>query len=221
MEKKPRSAIAVQVEHLRSVIQNKPTYTFGIEKTVRLFLVLIQFCLPVLYTRELSGRHSALLRKRSVEYYAMAKLILPIVILSVRLQSSPLIIFVIAYLMFDTVVYLLGIVFMEDIYVAPVSYKRSLILVTMNYVEVGLDYAVLYWGLHAVSKIQDPITSVYFSFVTSLTIGFGDYAPDTTIGKVLVILQGLTFLLFIVIFFTHFAANLSRNAFSHNKGRKP
>lgn len=49
----------------------------------------------------------------------------------------------------------------------------------------GLGIAV---GLREGWPVQD---AVYFSFVTGLTIGYGDLAPKTVLGRLLAILIGL------------------------------
>jgi len=38
--------------------------------------------------------------------------------------------------------------------------------------------------------------AVYFSFITGLTVGYGDIAPGTAIGRVISVLLGLTGILF-------------------------
>ncbi|TCF97596.1 Ion channel [Paraburkholderia strydomiana] len=50
---------------------------------------------------------------------------------------------------------------------------------------VGLGIVV---GLREGWSVQE---SIYFSFVTGLTIGYGDLAPKTLLGRVLAILVGM------------------------------
>ena len=38
--------------------------------------------------------------------------------------------------------------------------------------------------------------AVYFSFITGLTVGYGDIVPDTALGQVISVLLGLTGILF-------------------------
>lgn len=217
--KKPRSAIRVQCAHLRNVWTNRKTPTFGIERILRFFLVIIQFILPVLYIREISGLRNALNRKIAVELYVLLKLLIPIIILIQSWDNCLVSICVISYLMFDTLVYLLGIIFLSDIYVRPISFKRSLILIFTNYVEITLGFAVLYKGLETGTNLPDWLSAIYFSFVTGMTIGYGEFKPATSVGKILVIIQSLVFLLFIVIFFSHFVSNVSQNALVRKNNR--
>ena len=46
--------------------------------------------------------------------------------------------------------------------------------------------------------------SIYFSLISTNSIGFGDYYPITTYGRVLVSLQALFFLSFVVLFLNFF-----------------
>jgi hypothetical protein len=59
----------------------------------------------------------------------------------------------------------------------------------------------------------DPI---YFSVVTSSSIGFGDYYPVTTFAKMLVSIQALFFLTFVVLFLNFFSTKMkSKGYFDH------
>ena len=59
------------------------------------------------------------------------------------------------------------------------------VLSTVLALILGLGIAV---GLREGWSILD---SIYFSFVTGLTIGYGDLAPKTTFGRMLAILIGM------------------------------
>jgi hypothetical protein len=56
----------------------------------------------------------------------------------------------------------------------------------------------------------DPI---YFSMVSSSSIGFGDYYPVTTFGKVLVSLQAMFFLSFVVLFLNFFSTKVKSKGY--------
>jgi Ion channel len=59
----------------------------------------------------------------------------------------------------------------------------------------------------------DPI---YFSFITSATIGYGDYYPATPMGKLLVSLQSVLFLIFVALFLNFFSSKVeSKGYFDH------
>lgn len=101
--------------------------------------------------------------------------------------------------------------------------ERSIILILMNYLEITLDYAVIYKFLNLISgpnghefydKSKQAVSSlecVYFSFVTSTTLGYGDYSPNVGLGQIVAIFQAITMLVFIVLFVNYFMTNLKDN----------
>lgn len=210
IELKSPSSIKSQIQNL-SYVWNNGTPTIGIERIFRLFLILVQFGFPNLYIREISSFKKNVKRRLSIEFYVLFKLFLPILILIFSLEHMHLIRLLTAYLILETIFYLLGIVLLSDLYPKPISYKRSLILIFVDFVEVTLNFAVLYGGLDAISSNGNKLSAVYYSFVTGTTVGFGDILPVSSFGQILVISQSLIFLLFIVVFFSHFVSHLSSN----------
>jgi uncharacterized membrane protein len=69
----------------------------------------------------------------------------------------------------------------------------------MNYVEMCLNFAVLYSGMNLVTKLSSSLDAAYFSFVTGFTVGYGDILPTTQDGKCLVIIQSVVSLFFITL----------------------
>jgi hypothetical protein len=113
----------------------------------------------------------------------------------------------------ETVLYLSALIFLSNEFAQPISYRRSLIGIFINYVEVCLDYAVLY----SYCSIKDPcffdsgntittMQAAYFSFVTSATVGYGDLAVTNSCEYSLVISQIILFLVFIALFINFFAS---------------
>ncbi|MEL7648724.1 MAG: potassium channel family protein [Sedimentibacter sp.] len=60
------------------------------------------------------------------------------------------------------------------------------------YVAVNLIFSVIYFNFRILRSSTPFFDYVYFSFVTSLSIGYGDLVPVTNLGKFLVILQSCT-----------------------------
>jgi hypothetical protein len=89
-----------------------------------------------------------------------------------------------------------------------------LLFTFLNYIEICFGFAALYSHLNAqnnfntVRPFQTKMEAIYFSFITSSSIGFGDFAPNTGIGEFLVICQSLIFFLFIAIFMGFFVSKL-------------
>lgn len=81
------------------------------------------------------------------------------------------------------------------VYYTVLSYRRSIILAFMLYVEVLAWFATLY-KIHSIEfssklELSDPIFALYYSAVTMTTIGYGDITASTRIGASIVSIQSL------------------------------
>jgi hypothetical protein len=89
-----------------------------------------------------------------------------------------------------------------------------MLLLFFNYIEIVFSFGVLYTCGENMNKSfaswYDPI---YFSMVTSSSIGFGDYFPVTTYAKVLVSIQALFFLSFVVLFLNFFSNKVKNKGY--------
>jgi ion channel len=114
--------------------------------------------------------------------------------------------------------------------VAPVAIFRQLAsqeLVTFQtvlgaiclYLLAGLFFAFVYGALAAVANpdpffagrtFGGPIDSVYFSFVTLATIGYGDVTVVTDLGRMLAVTEGLIGQLYLVSVVAVLVSNLGR-----------
>lgn len=127
-----------------------------------------------------------------------------------------------AYLLIETVLYLFGLIFLSDTYARPVSGKRSILALIMNYMEISLDFSVLYGYLASViseffNGHQSTSALVYFSFVTSATVGYGDICIKNVLGRWFVIAQIITSFVFVVLFFNFFSINSKENSYFTDK----
>ncbi|MCP4956955.1 Ion channel [Photobacterium aquimaris] len=104
------------------------------------------------------------------------KLITPIIICRCNLEDSTFAIILISYLLLETLLYLLDVIFLSDIYSPPISRKRSYLMLVINYIEVCLGFAVLYKATGGVSELVSNFAAIYFSFITATTIGYGHMA---------------------------------------------
>jgi len=219
-------AIPNQVKNVKRVWNNSKYKDFGIERLVRLFLVSIQFIFPALYVRHFSGKMGLLGRKLGVEVYVIFKLILPLIFIRFHLTDSPIILGITIYMLAETLLYLSSLIFLSDIYASPITYKRSLLLLFINFVEIGLEYAVIfsffnshYTGFFS-QNINSSIDIIYFSFVSFSTLGFGDISVTNNIGKIIVLSQILTFILFVGLFLNFYASKIHELTYFNSK-RKP
>ena len=96
------------------------------------------------------------------------------------------------------------------------SYKsssliRSLVNTIWHYAEMMIIFGVCYLACNyftgdrfaaesnATTIVSHYVNAAYFSFISLTTIGFGDLSPQSSIGKMLVMCEGITGLLLLVI----------------------
>jgi hypothetical protein len=133
-------------------------------------------------------------------------------------QHNSVVIGVMVYVLLETIFYIPTLIFASDLLSRPRSYKRSMLLLFFNYLEIVFAYAVLYSNGNYLNKpFYYWYDAVYFSVITSSSIGYGDYYPVTTIGKLLVSTQALLFLFFVVLFLNFFSTKIkSTGYFDHD-----
>ena len=103
------------------------------------------------------------------------------------------------YVLLETVLYIPTLIFASDMFSKPRSYKRSMLLLFLNYIEIIFSFGVLYsCGNYLNKPFGHWFDAIYFSTINSASIGYGDFYPVTTVGKVLATAQAFLFLLFVV-----------------------
>ena len=93
-----------------------------------------------------------------------------------------------------------------------------MLLLFFNYLVSVLAFAVFYrTGNYLNATLNHWFDAVYYSFVTSSTIGYGEYYPITMEGKIFTILQVFLFLFFVILFMNFFSSKIkTRGYFSDN-----
>ena len=138
--------------------------------------------LPKLGEKMARGKLSA---HDSAELYLAARFLFAIALATVLPKSLALTLAV-AVIQVSSLIYLLRIVFpIEGRNLKDPS--RSLFFAFGHYIEIGLSMGYIYWchGVfndHAITISK----SVYFSFVTMTTIGYGDITPNSDLTRLLV-----------------------------------
>lgn len=194
-----RPALENQWRNVLSIWHNDAAATFGIERLFRLFLAISAYLFPGIYIRHWAGRHGLLSRRLALEVFVTGKMALPLVILWSHVEHSLFSQIAVVYFGVETLLYVLGLLFLSDVYKAPISNKRSYLLLVLNYLEICLDFAVLYRGLGVISNLNSSFDAVYFSFITAFTVGYGDMSPAAFGGKLLVISESLCSLVLITL----------------------
>ena len=218
MKDKPKiDPIQKRLLNIKSIWNNDHQDDNGIEKIVRLFLSISQLVFPGVYIKYLLYKTKFEWQDLAMDIYILAKLFFPFFVLVYQWQHITVLIALIVYFLAETILYIPTLIFASDMLSKPRSYKRSMLLLFFNYIEIIVAFGVLY---SCGNNMNIPFITwydpIYFSVVTSSSIGFGDYYPVTTFAKMLVSIQALFFLTFVVLFLNFFSTKMkSKGYFDH------
>ena len=215
---KPKyNPIQKRILNIKSIWNNDHQDDNGIEKIVRLLLSSSQLLFPGIYIKYFACKVGHEYQDLAMDIYILLKVAFPIVILSNHLQFNTLLIYLMVYVLVETLFYIPTLIFASDLFTRPRSYKRSMLLLFFNYIEIVVSFGVLYTlGNNMNKPFEHWFDSIYFSLVTSNSIGFGDYYPITTYGKVLVSMQALFFLSFVILFLNFFSTKVKGKGYFDN-----
>lgn len=203
------SAYENVAKNLRQIWNNENHNDVGFEKVLRLFLVSIQYIFPGVHVRNLFGKFGTIGRNVAVEFFVMFKTILPFIFLVTGAYQHLWAVIISAYLLTETICYVASLIFVSDMFVKPRSYRRNILMLSFNYLEICLSFAVIYGGLHLLGdQPQSFVDYIYFSIVTSTTIGYGDFHPHTELAKIMVCIQAVLVVSFIVLFLNFFSSKV-------------
>jgi len=218
MKDKPRlDPIQKRILNIQSIWNNDHQDDNGIEKMIRLFLSISQFIFPGVYIKYILYKTKFEWQDLAMDIYILAKLLFPFFVLLNQWQHITVLIALIVYFLVETILYIPTLIFASDMLSKPRSYNRSMLLLFFNYIEIIVAFGVLY---SCGNNMNIPFITwydpIYFSIVTSSSIGFGDYYPVTTFAKILVSIQALFFFTFVVLFLNFFSAKMkSKGYFDH------
>lgn len=228
-----------QIQNLKS-IWNSSTYKkdFGIERLFRIFLQLTAFLTPSGFVRYLTGTDNLLTRKLGIEVYGLCKIVLICICFKYDLTTNIFALIAIVILSIDTLHFLISRVFLTDVFREPISHERSLMMTLINYVEICLCFGFVYSYLddsnfdvnnptftinekmpNIENKHLTDTQTIYFSFVTAATIGYGDISPRDSYTMKIIIVQILVSLFFVVVFISNIINKLGSETF-YNKKKK-
>lgn len=218
-ETKPlESAIGKRIKNIVAIWNNELHEDIGIEKILRLFLALSQFLFPGIYIKQVFCKKGAAHQDLSMDFFILFKVGFPVFILKNNLQDNHFIFWIVVWLASETILYIPTLIFASDNFSRPRSYRRSMLLLFFNYMEIVFAFGVIYaQGDYLNKPLVHWFDSIYFSFMTSSTIGFGDMYPITPFGKFLVSCQSMFFLIFVVLFLNFFTKKIDHKGyFDHN-----
>lgn len=206
--------IQKRINNIQAIWNNNHQDDNGIEKIIRLFLSSSQLLFPGIYIKYLANRRGHQYQDLALDFYILLKVSFPILILANHWEHNKLLLWLMAYLVLETVLYIPTLIFASDLFSKPRSYKRSMLLLFFNYLEVVFSFAVFYsYGDYLNKSFTHWFDAVYFSIITSSSIGYGDYYPITTFGKFLVSIQALLFLFFLVLFLNFFSTKIKAQGY--------
>ncbi len=221
VEKKARfniNPIQKRILNIRAIWNNDHQDDNGIEKIVRLFLSFSQLIFPGVYIKYFANKKGLEYQDIALDIYVLAKVTFPLLILINNWQENKILIWIMIYVLTETILYIPTLIFASDVFSRPRSYKRSMLLLFFNYMEIVIAFAVLYTcGNNMNIPFNHWFDAIYFSIVTSNSIGYGDYYPITTFGKVLVSMQAMFFLSFVVLFLNFFSTKMKSKGYFDNE----
>jgi hypothetical protein len=207
--------------NIRAIWNNDHQDDNGIEKIIRLILSISQLFFPGVYIKHLAHKIGFEYRDLTMDVYVLWKVTFPILILINQWQTNIYVVGLMVYLLLETVLYIPTLIFASDMLSRPRSYKRSMLLLFFNYIEIVFSFGVLYsCGDNMNKPFTNWFDSVYFSMVTSSSVGFGDYVPVTTYAKILVSIQALFFLSFVVLFLNFFSNKVKDKGYFDNESEE-
>jgi hypothetical protein len=203
-----------RVQNIKAIWNNDHQDDNGIEKMVRLFLSSSQLLFPGIYIKYFAFKKGAEYEDLAVDFYVLIKVTFPLVLLVSGLHTNGFLVALLVYVLLETILYIPTLIFASDLFSKPRSYKRSMLLLFFNYLEIVFAYAVLYSCDSYLNKpFSNWFDAVYFSIITSSSIGYGDFYPVTTQGKFLVSTQALLFLFFVVLFLNFFSTKIKSKGY--------
>lgn len=200
--------LQTHLHRIKRVWEGEDYKDFGIERLFRLLLMCSKLLFPRVYIDHLVTRYSRLNRKIWGEFYVLFKVFFPLFILYFHLAGVSILLFINVYLLLETFIFIFSRIYVSE-HFSSEGYKRSLLLLFMNFLETVLSFAVMYsYGNYLSKPLDNPIDAVYFSMMTTMTVGYGDIHPVTDAGKVVAMLQSLSSLTFLVLFFNFFNSKI-------------
>ena len=212
-----QNPIQKSILNIKAIWNNDHQDDNGIEKIIRLLLSSSQLLFPGIYIKFLANKKGPQYVDLSLDCYVLLKVLFPIMIVTNHWQVNNFVIYVMVYVFLETILYIPTLIFASDTFSKPRSYRRSMLLLFFNYLEIVFVYAVLYTcGNYLNKPFHHWFDAIYFSIITSSSIGYGDYFPITTYGKFLVSSQALLFLFFVVLFLNFFSTKIKgKGYFDH------
>lgn len=201
-------AIERRVKNLKIIWNNEYHEDVGIERLLRLFLAASQFLFIGTYLREVFGK-TTISRDLSIDILVIVKIVFSLIVIKYQLYNNDIIFYILMWFLIETILYIPTLIFASDYLSRPRSYRRAMILFFFNFSEVNISFASIYSKFGELNKeFVHWFDSVYFSFVVSSSIGFGDIYPLDYNGKLITVTHSIVSIMFIVLFLNSFSSKM-------------
>jgi hypothetical protein len=224
-ERLKQNVLQQQWDNLLQVWNNKDQHgneisvAIATERMVQLFLIAAQFLTPSIYVRAFFGRFGVLWKHLGVELYVFFKLFFSYIILKERLYLTEhtlwghnIVMLWCIWMIIEAILYISVLVFCSDMFAKPHSSKRNIIFILVDYITINFDFATIYILTKSIKSaagiVYRPIEACYFSFVSSITIGYGDIVAANDTGKMVVMYHSVTFLILGVVFINFYISRI-------------
>lgn len=204
LESEIRAEHIPHTQKIHNVWNSGKYYDFGIQRIFRLFLVISKLFFPGIYIDYIFRNSSYQTQKVAGEIFVLFKTIIPFLMLYFQLWHHSWLYAINMYLLIETYLYIFYKIFVPE-HNRQGTHKRSLLLLFFNFFEVIGSFGVIYAAGNFLNKpVSNWVDALYFSFVTGATVGYGDFHPISSNGKLLVIVQIVSTLAFLILFFNFF-----------------
>lgn len=218
LNKSVAEPIIPHFKKIKNVWHNSDYNDFGIERIFRLSLVTSKIFFPGIYIEYFNRKASFHKLKITGELYVIFKTVMPFFMLYFHLWDHYWLYLLNIYLLIETFLYIFHKIFLPE-HNQGRTHNRSLILLFFNFIEVIASFGVIYAaGNYLNHPIANPIDALYFSLITGATIGYGDFYPINSTGKLLIMLQIVSTLSFLILFFNFFAPRIQDSG-ENNSGK--
>lgn len=217
IERPKHSTLESRIFNIKSIWNNEHNDDVGIEKILRLILASIQLFVIGTYIKQLFDLYAYIYKELAVDLYILFKVFFPFFILYYNLQNNSILFFISIWFLIETITYISTLIFASDFFSRPRSYRRSMLLMFFNYLEVIMCFALIHSrGEYTNRPFEHWFDPIYFSLITSASVGYGDYYPITSTGKMIVGVQTILFFVFVVMFLNFMSSKVENKGYFNN-----
>lgn len=212
-----QSSLKAHFHYMKDIVSyDEQKGYFSVAKVIRLLLMAVRLLFfPVMLFKDLIGGTDWKKRRQFVEIFTLIKAVIPVMIWMVMCLWGTLtdltafrgiVLAVSVYGMSDTITYLLTLIMLADIQRPSANIIRSMILLLVNYVEVSLEMALVYFTYYrGIIRFRE---AAAFGI-----LGINSIKPDAVGDYIFVYLNAGIKFFFVSLVFGYFANHLRQRKF--------